>query len=128
MTVTTVPGATTCALLSPPGGEKRCPQGTAQYVMPPLGPGRVWYPFILRGGSPKSPRELVEVWHCARVSRANNRMPALEDTLALKTLVFAALLVVAKLYGTRVFDRKTRVRVSAEVVFTRCTAARGDSE
>ncbi len=55
-------------------------------------------------------------------------MPALEDTLALKTLVFAALLVVAKLYGTRVFDRKTRVRVSAEVVFTRCTAARGDSE
>ena len=59
-------------------------------------------------------------------------MPALEDTLALKTLVFAGgcpdLLVVAKLYGTRVFDRKTRVRVSAEVVFTRCTAARGDSE
>ena len=45
-------------------------------------------------------------------------MPALEDTLALKTLVFAALLVVAKLYGTRVFDRKTRMRVSAEVVFT----------
>ena len=70
----------------------------------------------------------MEVGHCARVSRANNRMPALEDTLALKTLVFAGLLVVAKLYGTRVFDRKTRVRVSAEVVFTRCTAARGDSE
>ena len=26
--------------------------------------------------------------------------------------------LVAKLYGTRVFDRKTRMRVSAEVVFT----------
>ena len=26
--------------------------------------------------------------------------------------------LVAKLYGTRVFDRNTRVRVSAEVVFT----------
>ena len=36
----------------------------------------------------------------------------------LRACAIACFDLVAKLYGTRVFDRKTRMRVSAEVVFT----------